>query len=75
MNTVNAWQFLRELHEVCQFQTREGKKVGKASASELKRWCQNGAFVINGEKVAWDELIDFPVFSIMLFPKKPVTLL
>lgn len=39
---MNAWQFLMRLHEVCHFQTREGKKVGRASNSELKRWCQNG---------------------------------
>lgn len=71
---MNAWQFLRDLHGVCSFQTREGKKVGKASASELKRWVQNGALVINGEKVAWDEEIDFPISSVVLFPKNPVTL-
>ena len=75
MTTINAWQFLRELHEVCQFQTREGKKIGKASASELKRWLQNGAVVANGEKLAWDEEMDFPLFSFVLFPKRPVTLL
>lgn len=73
---MNAWQFMRELHEICKFQSREGKRVGKASASELKRWLQNGAVVVNGEKIAWDECIDdFPIFSFVLFPKNPITLL
>lgn len=71
---MNAWQFLRDLDTVCQFQTREGKRVGKASASELKRWLQNGAMVVNGEKVAWDEPMDFPIISVVLFPKNPITL-
>ncbi len=72
---MNAWQFLISLHEVCRFQTREGKKVGTASNSELKRWCQNKAFIINGESVAWDEILDFPIFSVCLFPKNQITLL
>ena len=71
---MNALMFLKDLHRVCHFQTREGRKTGKASASELKRWLQNGAVVVNGEKVSWDEEMDFPIFSFVLFPKNPVTL-
>lgn len=71
---MNAWEFLRDLHKTCNFQTREGKKVGKASSSELKRWIKNKAFILNGEPVAWDEPIDFPIFSVVLFPKHPITL-
>jgi hypothetical protein len=63
------------LHDVCHFQTREGKRVGRASNSELKRWCQNKALIINGETVDWNEPMDFPMFSVVLFPKSPVTLL
>lgn len=70
-----AWEFLRNLHQVCQFQTREGKKSGTASSSELKRWIQNKAFVINNETVDWNEEIDFPIISVVLFPKKRITLL
>lgn len=69
-----AWQWLRDLHEVCQFQTREGKRVGKASGSELKRWIQNKAVVVNGETLLWDEKIDFPIISVVLFPKHPITI-
>lgn len=72
---LTAWGFLRNLHEVCSFQTREGKKTGKASSSELKRWIQNKALLINGEPVTPDEVLDFPMFSVVLFPKNPVTLL
>jgi hypothetical protein len=43
---MTAWEFLRSLHEVCCFQTKEGKKVGKASYGELKRWIQNKALII-----------------------------
>lgn len=70
-----AWGLLRRLHEVCSFQSREGKKAGKASSSELKRWIQNKALIINGETVTPDEIIDFPLISVVLFPKNPVTLL
>lgn len=74
MESLTAWQYLRLLNEVCHFQTREGKRVGAASNSELKRWCQNKAFIINGESVEWDELIDFPIISVILFPKNRITL-
>lgn len=72
---MNAWEFLRGLHTVCHFQTREGRKVGRASVSELKRWIQNKALIINGEPMEFDELIDFPIFSVVVFPKHPITLL
>lgn len=28
----------------------------------------NGALIVNGERVSWDEPMDFPVFSMVLFP-------
>lgn len=66
---LTGWGFLRELHKLCHFQTKEGKKVGSASSSELKRWLQNNAVLVNGEPLKWDELMDFEVFSVVLFPK------
>lgn len=73
---MTAWHWLTELHQVCRFQTREGKKTGKASTSELKRWLQNGAVVVNGEKLIWNEEMNFPINSVVLFPtsKNKVTL-
>lgn len=68
------WGLLRSLHETCHFQTREGKKVGRASTSELKRWIQNKAVLINGEPVEWSEELDYPILSLVLFPKNPITL-
>lgn len=72
---MTVLDLLRDLHSVCHFQTREGKKVGRASASELKRWIQNKALIINGEQVTFDELIDFPIISVVLFPKHKITLI
>lgn len=36
---------------------------------ELKRWCNQKAILINGESVTPEEQIDFPVFSLIFFPK------
>lgn len=41
------------------------------SNGELRRHMQQGGVVVNGEKIAPDELIDFPVFSLVFFPKSP----
>lgn len=72
---MTAFEFLYKLHiEWCHFQTREGRKAGEASKSELKRWCMNGVVVINGEKVKPFTEIHFPVESMVLFPNNPVTL-
>ena len=65
-----TWTFLIRLSQLhCGFHSKEGDKAAKVSNSELKRWLMNSAVIINGEQVKWDELIDFPVFSIVLFPK------
>lgn len=72
---MNALDLLKNLHSVCHFQTKEGKKVGEASNSELRRWIQNKAFIINGECVNWDEKIDFPIISAVLFKNNRITLL
>jgi len=66
---MTMWGYLRELHSVCHFQSKE-KRVGVATNSELKRWIQNKALEINGEKVEWDEVINFHIHSVVLFPKR-----
>ena len=71
---MNAWKFLIELHSVCHFQTKEKTKVGRASNSELKRWLQNKAVIVNGEPLLPDEEMDFPIFSLILFPNNKITL-
>lgn len=69
---MNAWEFLMDLNSVCHFMSRE--RTGKASNSELKRWCQNKAVSINGERVGFDTEISFPITEMYLFPKNRVTL-
>lgn len=41
------------------------------SNGELRRHIQQGAVLINSERVEPNELIDFPVFSLVFFPKSP----
>ena len=50
------------------------ERTGKATNSELKRWCQNQAVSINGERVKFDQVIKFPVAEMFLFPKNRVTI-
>ena len=71
-NRMNVWKFLIELNKVCSFTSRERK--GKASNSELKRWCHNKAGIVDGKAVKWDEELPEDIKSFVLFPKKPVTL-
>lgn len=47
----------------------KGNPAQQMSNGELKRHMQQGGVMVNGEKVAPDELIDFPVFSLVFFPK------
>lgn len=72
---MNAFEYLKTLHEVCQFQTREGAKIGLASNSELRRWLRNGVLVMNGRKVGEQDALPYPITSVYLFPKHRVTLL
>lgn len=61
-------EWFRELHAVCQFTSVE--VPGKiASNSELQRWIEQGALLINGERVSKDEPLDFPIISVILHPK------
>lgn len=74
--TFTTFEYLKKLHEMCQFQTREGLCSGTASNGELKRWIKNKVLIINGIAVDDpDELIDYPIFRVWLFPKKRVTLM
>ena len=58
---------LVDLDKLCHFRSTEGKI--ELSKSEMKRWFMNSSVIINGEKCAWDEAWDFPVFSLILHPK------
>jgi hypothetical protein len=39
------------------------------SNGELRRHCEQGGVLINTEKVTIQEIVDFPVFSLVFFPK------
>jgi len=62
---MNAWDFLSQFP----VSSRERNGTGRASRSEVKRWLQNGAVMANGERLEWDEPMDFPIFSLVLFHK------
>lgn len=38
------------------------------SNGEIRRQAKQGAILFNGERVTADEEVDFPVFSLVLFP-------
>jgi hypothetical protein len=38
------------------------------SQSELRRHLKSKAILINGESCEWNELLDFPVFGLVVFP-------
>ena len=81
-----ALQYMIRVHEF-----PHGKPDGKAktgfwsheqnriaSNSELRRWIQQGAILFNGERMEPNEPIDFPLNSVILFPKsdkKRITIL
>lgn len=63
---MRAIDYLLRLNAICNFQSIE--KPQQATNSEIRRWFQNKAVVINGAAVAFDLEID-EIFSLVLFPK------
>ena len=49
--------------------SREGKKVGRPSNSELRRWCKNGSVLINGKKVTPGDKMEWPIYQLVFFPQ------
>jgi len=70
---LKARQWLAELNKLCCFMSVEkvGKngKLERATNSELQRWLDQGSVLVNGERIGRDELMDFPIISVVLFPK------
>ena len=62
-------QYLRSLHEVCCFQSTEKRGTGPASNSELGRWLKSKSLHVNGKAIAPGDKIEYPVVSVVLFPK------
>jgi hypothetical protein len=52
------------------------ERMAPASKTELRRWFDAGNVQINGERATWDEAMDFPLSSVVVFPNgKRITLL
>jgi len=71
---MNHFQFIKELHSICSFQSREGKKYGLVSNKELERWFQRKSVIVNGIAVNAKDEVVFPIQSYVLFPNNPVSL-
>ena len=66
---MNALQWLNSLRPAIPMSIETPGKI--MSNGELKRHMNQGGVLVNGEKIASDEAIDFPVFSLVFFPKSP----
>lgn len=68
---MTAEQWFRSLHLICQFQSIETpNKI--ASGSEIRRWMEQNAVIVNGEKLSPKEVMGFPIISVVLFPKSEI---
>ena len=70
---MNALQWLNGLRpalplSIEQPPTRD-QPAQQMSNGELRRLMKQGGVLVNGERVTPDEAIDFPVFSLVFFPK------
>lgn len=64
---MNALSFLNSLRPAIPLSIETPCKP--MSNGELKRHMQQGGVLINTEKIKPDEPINFPVFSVVFFPK------
>lgn len=64
---MNALQYLNNLRPALPLSVE--KPCQPMSNGELRRHCEQGAVIVNGERIKFDELVDFPVFSLVFFPK------
>ena len=64
-----ALQFFARLNAEIPFWNFEEQKL--ASNSFLRRKIAEGAILFNGERMAPNEIIDFPIFSLVMFPRSP----
>ncbi len=64
---MNALQYLRGLPWLPG--SKEGKKLGRPSGSELRRWLRNGSVRINGQKAQEKDEVTEPVWELIFFPK------
>lgn len=64
-----ALQFLGE------YRLFSRERMAFASKTELRRWFDAGNVQMNAERVEWNEPMDFPIISVVIFPNgKRITL-
>lgn len=70
---MNALQWLNSLRPALPLSIEnppdKERPAQPMSNGELRRLMQQGGVLVNGERIAPDERIDFPVFSLVFFPK------
>ena len=64
---MKALQWLNSMRPALPMSIEQPYKA--MSNGELRRHMQQGGIIVNGERVAPEEQIDFPVFSLVFFPK------
>jgi hypothetical protein len=64
---MKALDYILQLKPAIPYSTEKPGTL--ASNSEIRRWITSGAIIINTERFTIDEEIDFPVFSLIFFPK------
>lgn len=65
---MTAKELMLDLHKLCHFMSTE-RPGTKASSSEVIRWLNNKAVSINSYNPSPQELVQFPVQNLVLFPK------
>ena len=64
---MNFLTYLNNLRPAIPYSSEKPNTV--MSQSELRRHIAAGTVLVNGESAKWDEEVDFPLFSLVFFPK------
>lgn len=73
---ASAIEYMKAVDWLAQFKLWSRERMGVASKSELRRWFDAGNVQMNAERVEWDEPMDFPLISVVIFPNgRRITLL
>ena len=63
---MNILTYLQQIREALPMSSE--RPCTYTSNSELRRWIKQGVILFNTERVEFDEEVDFPVFSLVVFP-------
>lgn len=72
--TPTVLQYLRGLEPAIPLSPIRDKDTGllkRMSNADIRRVCEQRGVLFNGESVQPFELVDFPVFSLVFYPKSP----